>query len=74
MSYHAVMKQLTKPLQDFDSVEAREGKETNPYNILWDEILGETWGEFGGKAWQGAKNVGGLRLKKLVVVYVDFAW
>ena len=60
LTYHAVMKQLTKPLQDFDSVEAREGKETNPYNILWDEILGESWGEFGGKAWQGAKNVGGL--------------
>ena len=60
LTYHAVMKQLTKPLQDFDSVEAREGKETNPYNILWDEILGESWGEFGDKAWQGVKNVGGF--------------
>ena len=46
--------------RDADSREARMGQEVNPYNILIDEIFGETWGELGGNLWQGAKNVGGF--------------
>ena len=71
LAYHSVMSQITKPLQDFDSIEAQQGKETNPYNILIDEIFGETWGEFGGNLWQGAKNVGGFA-KELGGGAVDF--
>ena len=60
LSLHSAFKGLGHLVRDQDSLEARQGKETNPYNILIDEIGGESWGEFGGKAWQGAKNVGGF--------------
>ena len=60
LSLHSAFKGLGHLVRDKDSVEARAGQETNPYNILIDEIAGESWGEFGGNLWQGAKNVGGF--------------
>ena len=71
LSLHSAFKGLGHLVRDQDSIEARAGQETNPYNILIDEIFGSTWGEFGGNLWQGAKNVGGFA-KELGGGAVDF--
>ena len=60
LSLHSLFKATGHLGRDADSREARMGQEVNPYNILIDEIFGETWGELGGNLWQGAKNVGGF--------------
>ena len=71
LSLHSLFKATGHLGRDADSREARMGQEVNPYNILIDEIFGETWGELGGNLWQGAKNVGGFG-KELGGGAVDF--
>ena len=72
LSLHSLFKATGHLGRDADSREARMGQEVNPYNILIDEIFGETWGELGGNLWQGAKNVGGFG-KELGGGILDFA-